>query len=125
MPATGAAITGQVFNGTSSFNGDTFLFASEAGTINGWRGALGTNAESISTVPGAVYKGLAISTAKDVLFAANFGNGAVDVSPAPLRSERILQRSERAGRLCAVQRPEPRRDDLRDVCQERSDRRRR
>jgi uncharacterized protein (TIGR03118 family) len=77
MPAA-APITGQVFNGTGSFNGDLFLFASENGTIDGWRGALGTTAEQLSSVSGAVYKGLAITTAKDAIFAANFNSGAID-----------------------------------------------
>jgi uncharacterized protein (TIGR03118 family) len=72
------SITGQVFNGTSTFNRDLFIFASENGTIDGWRGALGTTAEQLSAVPGAVYKGLAITTAKDTLFAANFNSGAID-----------------------------------------------
>ncbi len=71
-------ITGQVFNGTASFNSDLFIFASENGTIDGWRGALGTTAEQLFGRPGAVYKGLAITTAKDVLFAANFNSGAID-----------------------------------------------
>jgi uncharacterized protein (TIGR03118 family) len=80
MPAGSEPITGQVFNGGSSnFHGDTFLFASENGTISGWRGALGTTAELLQTVNGAVYKGLAISTAKDTLYAANFNSGAIDV----------------------------------------------
>ncbi len=78
MPAGGTAITGQVFNGTSSFNGDTFLFASENGTIDGWRGALGTTAEIVDTVAGADYKGLAISNDKSTLFAANFSTGTID-----------------------------------------------
>ena len=71
MPAADP-ITGIVFNGTASFNGDSFIFASENGTIDGWRGALGTNAEQLSTVANAVYTGLAITTAKDAIFAANF-----------------------------------------------------
>jgi uncharacterized protein (TIGR03118 family) len=78
MPTTAADVTGQVFNGTANFHGDTFLFATESGTINGWRGALGTNAEPVFTVANAVYKGLAISTDKSTLFAANFANGTVD-----------------------------------------------
>jgi uncharacterized protein (TIGR03118 family) len=72
-------ITGQVFNGTATFNGDLFLFASENGTIDGWRGALGTTAEQLYSVAGAVYKGLAISTAKDTLYAANFSAGTIDL----------------------------------------------
>ncbi len=79
MPAGGDAITGQVFNGTASFHGDTFLFASENGTIDGWRGALGTNAEQVFSVAGAVYKGLAISNAKDLIYAANFKSGTIDI----------------------------------------------
>lgn len=75
----GDPITGQVFNGTASFNGDTFLFASEAGNIDGWRGALGTTAQNLFSVTDAVYKGLAISTAKDTLYAANFHAGTIDV----------------------------------------------
>ncbi len=78
MPAA-APITGTVFNGTANFQGDTFLFASEAGTIIGWRGALGTNAEQLYSVSSGIYKGLAISTAKDTIYAANFHSGAIDV----------------------------------------------
>ena len=38
----------------------------------------GTSAEQLSSVAGAVYKGLAITSAKDALFAANFNSGAID-----------------------------------------------
>lgn len=79
MPAGSEPITGQVFDGSGSFNGDAFLFASENGTIAGWRGALGTTAEQVFSETGAVYKGLAISNAKDVLYAANFAQGTIDV----------------------------------------------
>ena len=79
MPAGSEPITGQVFNGTASFNHDTFLFASENGTIAGWRGALGPRAEQLHSVADAVYKGLAISNSKDHLYAANFHSGAIDV----------------------------------------------
>ncbi len=79
MPVGSEPITGQVFNGTANFRGDTFLFASENGTIAGWRGSLGTVAEQLYGVSGAVYKGLAISAAKDRLFAANFHDGTIDV----------------------------------------------
>jgi uncharacterized protein (TIGR03118 family) len=79
MPTGSEPITGQVFNGAASFNGDLFLFASENGTIAGWRGALGTTAEQLFTVTGANYKGLAIATDKSNLYAANFGSGAIDV----------------------------------------------
>jgi len=79
MPAGSEPITGTVFNGTATFNGNLFMFASENGTIAGWRGALGTTAETMYSTSNAVYKGLAISTAKDRLFAANFHSGAIDV----------------------------------------------
>jgi uncharacterized protein (TIGR03118 family) len=79
MPAGSEPITGQVFNSSANFNGDRFLFASEAGTIAGWRPALGTTAEQVFAVAGAVYKGLAITGAQDNLLAANFHSGAVDV----------------------------------------------
>ena len=72
--------TGQVFNNTTNFNGDLFLFVSEDGTISGWRGALGTSAEILTTRPGAVYKGvtLASTSGGPVLLAANFSEGTVD-----------------------------------------------
>lgn len=71
-------ITGQVFNGsTTTFGGNRFLFASEAGTIDGWHG--GTTAANLFTVTDAVYKGLAISGDNSHLFAANFHSGAIDV----------------------------------------------
>src|SRR5580765_2943506 len=43
IPGAGT-VTGVVSNAVvnNGFNGDTFLFASEDGTISGWRGALGT-----------------------------------------------------------------------------------
>ena len=41
-------VTGQVFaNVAGNFNGDTFLFVSEDGTVSGWRSALGTTAETL------------------------------------------------------------------------------
>jgi uncharacterized protein (TIGR03118 family) len=71
-----APITGQVFNGTSGvFNGDLFLFAAENGGIFGWRGALGTTAETLLAPSSNVYKGLAINGS--TLYAARFSNGAV------------------------------------------------
>ncbi|HEY7904923.1 MAG TPA: TIGR03118 family protein [Casimicrobiaceae bacterium] len=75
--------TGQVFNAdAASFNGDLFLFVSEDGTVSGWRGALGTAAETL--VPGSAddnYKGTALATigTDTYLYAANFRTGAIDV----------------------------------------------
>jgi len=79
MPAGSFDVDGQVFNGTSSFHGDSFLFATEDGTITGWRGALGTNAETLFAVKGAEYKGLAISPTGSTLYATNFATGKIDV----------------------------------------------
>jgi len=83
IPGDGT-VTGQVFNGNagSAFGGDLFLFVSEDGTISGWRGALGTTAETL--VPGSqsnVYKGVAIGTTggNSYLYAANFRTGTIDV----------------------------------------------
>ncbi|ACB76314.1 protein of unknown function DUF1555 [Opitutus terrae PB90-1] len=81
-----AAPTGQVFNSSTAFNGNRFLFATEDGTIAGWRGALGTTAETLvdHTGDGASYKGLAIGATggNDYLYAANFTQGRIDVVPA-------------------------------------------
>jgi len=84
VPPAGAAPTGQVFNSSSSFNGDIFIFATEGGTITGWRGALGTTAETLYN-PGteAVYKGLAIGTTPNgtYLYATDFHNNSITVLP--------------------------------------------
>ena len=42
IPPGGGSVTGQVFNGgagSGAFNGDSFLFVNEDGTVSGWRGA--------------------------------------------------------------------------------------
>jgi len=81
IPGEGS-VTGQVFNGTPAFNGDAFLFVSEDGTFSGWRGALGTNAETLaSPSPNNLYKGLAIGSigTDRYAYAANFRSGDIDV----------------------------------------------
>jgi len=88
-PSPGATPTGQVFNGGSGFalapgQPARFIFATEAGTIAGWNpGTNPTNAliEVDNSASGAVYKGLAIGNngSGDFLYAANFGNGKIDV----------------------------------------------
>jgi uncharacterized protein (TIGR03118 family) len=84
VPPAGSTPTGQVFNATPNFNGDLFIFASENGTITGWRGALGTTAETLSssTMDG-VYKGLAIGTTPSgtYLYATDFHNNQITVLP--------------------------------------------
>jgi len=81
----GSAPTGQVFNSSASFNGDVFIFATEDGTVAGWRGALGTNAETLldSSGIGSVYKGIAIgSTAQGTyVYVADFHNNQITVVP--------------------------------------------
>ena len=74
--------TGQVFNNTTNFRGDVFLFVSKDGSISGWRSALGTTAEILATRPGAAYTGVTLLTAASgnpVLLAANFSEATVDV----------------------------------------------
>lgn len=84
IPGDGT-VTGQVFDtgaGAGAFNGNSFLFANEDGTISGWRGALGSNAEVLRTAdPANAYKGLALATTggHTYLYAANFAAGQVDV----------------------------------------------
>ena len=87
--AAPATPTGQVFNGTSSFEVSPgiparFIFATEDGTISGWNpSASATQAilEHDSSAAGDVYKGLAIGNngERDFLYAANFHHGDVDV----------------------------------------------
>src|ERR1022692_439802 len=51
IPGDGS-VTGLAFSGLAgSFNADSFLFASEDGTVSGWRGALGTSAETLEAAP--------------------------------------------------------------------------
>ena len=54
-----AAPTGIVFNGSSSFGGAPFLFATENGTVSAWAGGPNATLQATSA-PGSVYKGLAI-----------------------------------------------------------------
>jgi uncharacterized protein (TIGR03118 family) len=80
--------TGQIFDGTGSFKGDIFIFASEDGTISGWRFSLGTSAEVL--VPGSdatVYKGIAMVTTANgpTLLAANFRNSTLDAYGTDLK----------------------------------------
>jgi len=73
--------TGQVFSGVAGqFNGNAFLFVSEDGTVSGWRGALGTNAETLASIS-AIYKGAAYASigGNSYLYAADFHGGAVSV----------------------------------------------
>jgi uncharacterized protein (TIGR03118 family) len=81
-----SAPTGQVFNpnnsgSTPDFNGALFIFASENGGIDSWKGTNGTTAvNQIPTTASSVYKGLAIGTSSQgaTLYATNFRSGKID-----------------------------------------------
>ena len=72
--------TGQLFSGTTAFHTNLFIFASEDGTISGWRGSLGTTAEVLVARSTAVYKGITLtsSNGEPILLAANFAEGTLD-----------------------------------------------
>ena len=84
IPGDGS-VTGQFFNlgaAGGAFNGDSFLFSSEDGTISGWRGALGGTAETLMAgSPANVYKGLTYGATGGYSYgyAANFRAGTIDV----------------------------------------------
>lgn len=81
------AATGVIFNDTPAFvlvgSPATFIFGSEQGVIVGWNGALGRTGAIMAdrSAAGSVYKGIATATRSEgpLLYAADFGNGAVDV----------------------------------------------
>jgi uncharacterized protein (TIGR03118 family) len=94
VPGSGATPpqgpTGQVFNSTSASNSfdlmngskSLFIFSTLSGTIDAWNGGLGTTAEiAVTATDHAVYTGLALgnNTSGDVLYAADFANGKIDV----------------------------------------------
>ena len=82
IPGDGS-VTGVAFSGVAgSFGGDSFLFASEDGTVSGWRGALGTTAETLVAGSTAnVYKGLADANigGTEYAYLTNFRNDSIDV----------------------------------------------
>ena len=88
----GGAPTGAVFNPTNGFvisSGGAsaparFIFDSENGDITGWSPNVppSTQAQTVVSTPGAVYKGLAMATTrkhKTLLYAADFHGAKVDV----------------------------------------------
>ena len=84
--------TGIAFNGTPDFevgpgSPALFIFATEDGTISGWSPNLTDRTQAAIKVPNttsAVYKGIAIGSlnGKNLLYAANFKSGAIDVFDA-------------------------------------------
>ena len=77
IPAIAAGLgapTGQVFNGSTDFGGNSFLFATEDGSIAAWKGSDGTTATLAATTnKGADYTGIAIDGHD--LFVANAAGG--------------------------------------------------
>ena len=83
-PAAGGSMgspTGLVFNGTTDFAGDKFIFASLDGTVSGWASGASATLRMDNSASGAAYTGLAIGNvgAANYLYAANFAAGTVDV----------------------------------------------
>jgi uncharacterized protein (TIGR03118 family) len=72
--------TGQVFNSSSGFMGDKFIFSTENGTIAGWQANSTAALRVPNSTTGAIYKGLAIATQNGTtrLYATDFHNGKVD-----------------------------------------------
>jgi len=89
-----SAPTGIAFNGTTDFQLATgkqafYLFATEDGTISGWNPTVNaTNAIIKVNAPGSLFKGIAIGrmNARNVVYAANFSNGTVDVFDESFRT---------------------------------------
>ena len=81
------APSGVIYNDTTSFavgaSPASFIFSSEQGLIVGWNGAAGKAGAILAdrSAAGAVYKGLATATRSEGpgLYAADFGNGRIDV----------------------------------------------
>jgi uncharacterized protein (TIGR03118 family) len=75
--------TGMAFNpgaAGGAFNSDAFLFVSEDGTVSGWRGALGTMAETLEPPSSDVYKGATtvVVGGHTYLLTTNFTGGDID-----------------------------------------------
>ncbi len=82
--------TGTVFNGGTGFPvmsggkpvASRFIFATQAGTIEGWPTPPPVTTASVTAIPAAgnaIFTGLAISADFSTLYAADFANGKVDV----------------------------------------------
>lgn len=85
--ATGGAVAGIVFNGTTDFNLPNssparFIFAGTDGVISGWNtGNTKAAVKMVNNSPTSVYTGLALASSQGVnyLYAANFKTGNIDV----------------------------------------------
>jgi uncharacterized protein (TIGR03118 family) len=79
IPGEGSP-TGQLFNNTTGFHTNLFIFASEDGTISGWRPSLGKAAEVLVMAPKSVYKGITLisNASGPMLLVANFAQATLD-----------------------------------------------
>jgi uncharacterized protein (TIGR03118 family) len=79
-----AAPTGLVFNPTTSFMGDKFIFDSEDGTIVGWQTGTAGVLRVDNSAAHAIYKGLTMALRNNVprLYATDFHNRKIDVFDA-------------------------------------------
>jgi uncharacterized protein (TIGR03118 family) len=82
--AAGAAVggpTGIVYNRTTDFSGDTFILVGLDGTVSGWKAGTAATLRKDNSAAGAQYTGVAIaaSGAANYVYAANFGQGTIDV----------------------------------------------
>ncbi len=72
--------TGQVYNTTTDFEGDIFIFASEDGLITGWKTGTAAVVRADHSADQASYKGLTLIEGADpMLVAVNFWAGTLDV----------------------------------------------
>jgi uncharacterized protein (TIGR03118 family) len=80
-PGQPGAPSGMVFNSTTDFGGNKFLFASEEGIVLGWKSGPAAVIVADQSQANAVYKGLAIASdgGNNFLYLANFRQGKIDV----------------------------------------------
>ena len=73
--------TGEVFNFTSGFMADKFIWSTENGTIAGWSSGTTAVTRADNSATMAIYKGLALGMRNNVprLYATDFHNAKVDV----------------------------------------------
>lgn len=79
--AATSAPTGQVYNDSTAFMGDAFIFATEDGTLAGWKNGNTALLRADRSASGAIYKGIAIldDAGTKRLAATDFHNGKVDL----------------------------------------------
>jgi len=75
------APTGQIFNSTTDFGGNKFIFAGEDGTIAAWSSGSAATIVANRSSSDAVYKGITMAAvgSDNFLYVANFKGGKIDV----------------------------------------------